>query len=160
MSKPVVFNVLKGEFQTYEEYYGKEEEHKMTKYKIFTGLGGGFGGATFRCVSEFNNDEEAEKYAYQEAVEEYESYGGLHGLRDRTEVRADFIRDNYDIDEDDEDIDEFELSDEEEEDVELLYTEEIEGWIEYEVKKCNGDCSNCNEESVCSQQNEYGNQRP
>lgn len=151
MSKPVVFNVLKGEFQSYEEFYGKEE-HKKTKYKLFAGLGGGFGGAHFIKVEEFDTPEEADKYAYDLAVEEYEGYGGSHGLLDRDAVRNEMIFEYYGIDES-EIEDGFDYDEIDEETLQNRYTEEIEGWIEWRAEKCTCDCINCDEEGECDQKN-------
>ena len=52
----------------------------MKKYEIYAGLGGGFGGAQYIGVLEFESVEEAEEYAYEEACQIYESYDGCHGL--------------------------------------------------------------------------------
>jgi hypothetical protein len=51
------------------------------KYKITYGLGGGFGGADPDGEIIFALSlENAEHEAYERAKEEYESYGGMHGL--------------------------------------------------------------------------------
>lgn len=84
----------------------------MPKYKIFTGLGGGFGGATEHIIEEFENLEDAEEYAWEEACEEYESYGGMHGLFNREEALEEY-------------------SDLTEEDLDAMYDEDRENWIEY-----------------------------
>ena len=52
------------------------------KYAIYAGLNGGFGGATFQYVDDFDSEYEALDAAYDKAVEEYESYEGCHGLMD------------------------------------------------------------------------------
>ena len=52
------------------------------KYAIFAGLNGGFGGATFQYVDDFDSEDEALGAAHDKAVEEYESYEGCHGLMD------------------------------------------------------------------------------
>ena len=52
------------------------------KYAIFAGLNGGFGGATFQYVDDFDSKDEALGAALDKAVEEYESYEGCHGLMD------------------------------------------------------------------------------
>ena len=64
------------------------------KYAIFAGLNGGFGGATFQYVDDFDNEEEALDAAYDKAVEEYESYEGCHGLMDWEDVRND-LRESF-----------------------------------------------------------------
>ena len=52
----------------------------MPKFKIYAGLSGGFGGAHYHCTDEFIDHADAERYARELAMEEYESYGGYHGL--------------------------------------------------------------------------------
>lgn len=50
------------------------EKANMKKFEIFAGLGGGFGGLKSYGVYEFNNQQEAEDYAYELACNEYERY--------------------------------------------------------------------------------------
>lgn len=83
----------------------------MEKYNIYAGLGGSFGGASFVATEEFKDENEAWEYAYDYAVEIYESYAGYHG-----------IRTVEDIMEEDE-VDESEAIE--------IYQEEIEDWVEY-----------------------------
>ena len=52
------------------------------KYASYAGLNGGFGGAIFQYVDDFDSEYEALDAAYDKAVEEYESYEGCHGLMD------------------------------------------------------------------------------
>ena len=66
------------------------------RYKIYAGLGGGFGGATSQGVFEYDSLREAEEDAYNLAVEAYESYGGLHGLTNWDECKQE-LYDNGDI---------------------------------------------------------------
>lgn len=85
------------------------------KYLIAYGLGGGFGG-----VGEWEEIEEedldaAEKYAYECACEEYESYVGLHGLRTVEEIMNE------------EDLDEDRATEE--------FYQERDSWIDYQVKE-------------------------
>lgn len=94
------------------------------KYAIFAGLSGGFGGATFQYVDEFDNEDEALKVAYDKAVAVYESYEGYesyHGLLDWEGVRDNLRR----------------LFGEEpgEDDVRERYLEEVESWIDYRVEE-------------------------
>ena len=49
----------------------------MQKYIIYAGLGGSFGGATYRGTGDFKSLADAENEAYQLAVEEYESENGI-----------------------------------------------------------------------------------
>ena len=76
------------------------------KYNIYAGLGGSFGGATYRGTGDFKSRETAEQAAYEAAVEEYEMYEGSHGILDWNDVAE-----NNNLDPDDEnnesEIDEF-----------------------------------------------------
>lgn len=87
----------------------------MQKYNIYAGLGGSFGGATYRGTGDFKSYADAEQTAYELAVEEYESYEGLHGILSWHDVadenELDYNEDSIDIDD--------------------LYQEELENWIEY-----------------------------
>lgn len=49
-------------------------------YNIYAGLSGGFGGASFVKTEEFSSIDEAQDYAREEAIEQYQSYDGMHGL--------------------------------------------------------------------------------
>ncbi len=83
------------------------------KYKIYYGLGGSFGGCKRNPpeVLEFSSQEEADTYAYEMAVQEYQSYEGLHGLRGPQEI-----------------MDEDGVS---EEDMDEAYAEEMDSWLDY-----------------------------
>lgn len=87
------------------------------KYAIYSGLGGGFGGAKLQTIDDFNSYEEAEELAYQMALEEYE---GLHGILNWFECRGDLLDSFPDIEIDDEDVD-------------MRYQEEVESWIDYYI---------------------------
>lgn len=50
------------------------------KYKIYAGLSGGFGGATYQKTEDYSSMDEALEDAYALAVEEYQSYEGCHGI--------------------------------------------------------------------------------
>lgn len=91
------------------------------KFEIYAGLGGGFGGANYVETIEANTREEAEEYARQCAIDDYESYEGSHGILSRDDVFEDLI----------ESFGEEPL----EEDVNLRYMEEVEGWITYYVEE-------------------------
>lgn len=91
------------------------------KFEIYAGLGGGFGGASYIETIEANTREEAEEYARQCAIDDYESYEGSHGILSRDDVFEDLI----------ESFGEEPL----EEDVDLKYMEEVEGWITYYVEE-------------------------
>lgn len=87
------------------------------KYNIYAGLGGSFGGATYRGTGDFKSKEAAEQAAYEAAVEEYEMYEGLHGILDWYEVAE-----NNNLDPEDEN---------DESEIDELYNEEKESWMEY-----------------------------
>lgn len=53
----------------------------MPKFKIYAGLGGGFGGATYQGTWEYRNEDDASDDAYRMAVEAYENIEGYHGLK-------------------------------------------------------------------------------
>lgn len=95
--------------------YEDINNEQKSNWKIFAGLGGGFGGATELEILEDVTREEAESYAYQLAINEYESYAGSYGLRDIDEI----------MEEDDVDDDE----------AEQIYSEERESWLDYWVEE-------------------------
>lgn len=92
-----------------------------TKYELFAGLGGGFGGPQSYGIYECADAQEADKMAYDLAVEEYESYGGYHGLDDEEAVRQDLADSYYDGD----------LSQVSDDELRDAYVEQIESWIEW-----------------------------
>ena len=100
----------------------------MAWYKIYAGLSN----SRYQGTYEFDNESQAYDTAYSFAVEEYESYGRLHGLPDYDDCRQsaidDLIKDGNDSP-DQEDIDA--LADE-------YYEEELEKWIEYSAKPATG----------------------
>lgn len=79
---------------------------------IGSGLGGGFGGQKNYEVIEADNLEDAEKWAWESACDEYESYAGMYGLRDLSQIMEE---------------DEIENEDEAIE----VYEEERESWLCY-----------------------------
>lgn len=94
----------------------------MKKFRVFAGMGGGFGGAKNYGVYEFKNAEEAEHYAYEMAVQEYQSYEGYHGI-----ISWGDIVDNPE---------EFGLEEDyTEDDINEIYNEEIDSWISYYVEE-------------------------
>lgn len=104
----------------------------MKVYKIYAGLGGGFGGAEFQGTYEFNTPEEADKAAYDMAWEIYESYGGNHGLSDWDAVYEDCLESEW--------IDPASMTESEiEQVVNDAYIETVEGWLEYYAKETDSD---------------------
>ena len=94
----------------------------MTKYNLYAGLSGGFGGADYMGTYEFDTIEEATNEAYLLACEIYESYEGCHGIMSWEECRDALIESYYKEEEN-------YIPDEEE--VNIYYTEEKEGWLSY-----------------------------
>jgi len=84
------------------------------KWFISYGLGGGFGGADNYEVIDAEDEDEASKYAWEMACQDYESYVGLHGLRTTDEI----------MEEDEVD----------EEAAEEIYNEERESWLDYSAE--------------------------
>lgn len=85
------------------------------KFNIYAGLGGSFGGAQYQGTGDFESCVEAGNYAYQLALEEYQSYEGYHGIMSWYDVACE---NGLDPDDDEKEIDQ-------------LYNEELENWIEY-----------------------------
>ena len=107
----------------------------MPYFKIYHGLGGGFGGANYDYTDEFPSLSEAEQTAYQHAIEDYQSYEGMHGLLDYDECyqeRLDAFIDEYGEDLSDDNYAEIaDLADDD-------YQQEIESWIDYYVVEATG----------------------
>lgn len=92
------------------------------RFKIFAGLGGGFGGAEFQYIKEFASLEDAEEAAWSAAADIYDRRAGSNGLRTISDIvdedysGKEFL--NYDL---------VEL----EEMAEEQYSEEKESWLDY-----------------------------
>ena len=90
---------------------------KMAKYRVIGALGGGFGGCEnveweeVECIS----DDQAEQWAYDLAIEQYEMYEGNHGIRSTDDI-----------------MEEDEVCERE---AEEMRQEEIESWVDYEYEK-------------------------
>ena len=84
-------------------------------------MGGSMGGAKYNGTYEYNSEVDALKDAYNLAVEEYQSYEGCHGILSWEECKEDLI-DSFGADE---------VTDE---DVDMHYQDQIDGWIVYYVK--------------------------
>lgn len=100
------------------------------KFKIFAGLGGGFGGAEFQYIKEFASLEDAEEAAWSAAADIYDSYKGMHDLRTVSEIIE-------------EDLQGKEYADLLEEELlavaEEIYFEERESWLDYYVEEVTDD---------------------
>lgn len=91
----------------------------MDKYNIYAGLGGGFGGANYKFTIEAKSKEEAEEIAYNEAVEVYQDFEGTYGIMDWNDCAISL------------EIDPYTENDNLIAEVDELYNEEMENWIEY-----------------------------
>lgn len=89
------------------------------KYKIYAGLGGGFGGATYQMTEDYATIDEALKDSYNLSVEEYQSYEGMHGVMSWEDCREDLKESGFDYDD---------------ESVDSRYQEELESWLSYYVE--------------------------
>ena len=87
------------------------KENDMKKYRLYSGLGGGFGGAVYQETVECATQEEANDAAYELACQDYESYAGTNGIRDFAEI--------------------MEEEDCSEEEAEQIYNDDRDSWIEY-----------------------------
>ena len=96
----------------------------MAWFKIFAGMGGSFGGAQYHGTYEYEDEREAYDDAYRIAEEEYQSYEGCHGIMSWQDCYED-LRDSFGEEPD-------------EEDVNLHYREEIEGWISCYIQPATG----------------------
>ena len=95
----------------------------MAWFKIYAGLGGGFGGANYQGTYKFDTREQAEQYAFEEAVGIYWSYEGNYGLLSWDECKEACIESGWGDDNDT---------------VDSYYQEEIESWIDYYVDPATG----------------------
>lgn len=91
----------------------------MDKYNIYAGLSGSFGGAQYQYTIEVKSKEEAEEIAYQEAVEIYQDFEGTYGIMDWNDCAISL------------EIDPCTENDDLIAEVDELYNEEMENWIEY-----------------------------
>lgn len=90
------------------------------EYNIYAGLGGGFGGAKYQYTGLYDNEDDAFIDAYTAVSEEYESYGGYHGLLTYEEALETAMNDNPGKSE--EELQEY---------IDELFEEDKENWIEY-----------------------------
>jgi hypothetical protein len=81
------------------------------EFNIYAGLSGSFGGARYVGTVDCGDVIQAEDIAHEQAIEEYESYAGLHGLLTWNDIKD-------------------ENPEESDDDIDLMYLEEMENWIE------------------------------
>lgn len=100
----------------------------MKKYKCWYGLGGGFGGARDFEIEEFESEANAIEYAWEASCDYYNNHVGMYGLRDYEQIAEE---EELDIEKDCEEI-------------EAIYEEEREGWLDYWAEEVNGEESEDN----------------
>ena len=61
-------------------YTSTVNRSKLKEQNIYSGLGGGFGGASYQYTTLCESAEDSEKEAYESAVEEYQSYEGFNSI--------------------------------------------------------------------------------
>lgn len=103
-----------GQYELVYDVTDTGHQPSRSDYRVYAGLGGGFGGAKYIATLINYTREEAETYAWECACEIYESYAGLHGLRDVIQIM------------DEEDLSEDEAFE--------IFQEERESWLDYFVK--------------------------
>ena len=97
-------------------------------FHIYSGLGGGFGGAEYNGWIDTNDREEAESYAREQAIEEYQSYEGYHGILSEHECARELYGGV------DGEVPEWVWESETaREEIHDMYIEEAENWIDYYV---------------------------
>lgn len=97
------------------------DEKKFQEFWVFGGMGAGFGGPHFLGTVEGKSldDPEVQEDAWTLAVDEYETYAGLHGVLSWDEVKAD-LEESFDGSVDDEEVND-------------AYNEEVSSWVSYWV---------------------------
>lgn len=95
----------------------------MKYFKVYYSCGCGEHEEYIEAVSE----EDASEIAYELALEDYMSYEGLHGVRNREQIAEELFGDPDSGDEYDLDT----LTDEQLEEVEEVYQQEVESSIDY-----------------------------
>ena len=89
------------------------------RVRIYAGLGGRFGGATYQMTEDYASIDEALEDVYNLSVEEYQSYEGCHGIMSWEDYREDLKESDFDYDD---------------ESVDSYYQEELESWLSYYVE--------------------------
>lgn len=103
----------------------------MSRFYLYAGLSGGFGGAHYNQSIEAEDIDEACKFAYDLAVEEYQSYEGCHGIMSWDDCYEDAVESNF--------IDKETMTEKEiNEYIDDMYQDQIESWIEYYAVKDEG----------------------
>lgn len=77
--------VLFSEIEKIKGAKSSEEVPIRKMYAIYAGMGGSFGGQTFRYFDSYENEDDALEDARAIAIEEYKSCEGLHGILSQEE---------------------------------------------------------------------------
>lgn len=93
---------------------------KLKEYNIYSGLGGGFDGVSYQYTTLCESAEDAEKEAYESAVEEYQSYEGFNSIPTWSDSLDAAMEENPGVPEDEL----HEIADE-------IYNSIMEEWIKY-----------------------------
>lgn len=112
----------------------------MAKYRLYAGLGGGFGGAEYHGTRDFKDEEEAMQAAHDLAVEEYQSYEELHSVMDWAECEKECREEGLFTEDMCEDTIGRWIDD--------RYNEEIESWIEYDIQEVSDEDEDIDFEEV------------
>lgn len=100
-------------------------------YRIYAGMSGGFGGANYVGWLDTDDEAEAESYAREIAIEEYQSYEGYHGILSEYECAQELYGEGGPGD-----VPEWVWeSPSAQEEIHDMYIEEIENWIDYYVEE-------------------------
>lgn len=99
---------------------------------------GGFGDAEYKGTIDCDTFDDATQVAYELAIEEYESYAGMRGLKSYGEIAIDYLIEENIIDNEDE-FDTYELSESDEEYVTERYNDTVESWLDYFVIETSKD---------------------
>lgn len=98
-------------------------------YHIYAGMSGGFGGADYCGYYDVEDQAEAESYAREIAIEEYQSYEGYHGILSEHECAQELYGEGADGEVPEWVWNSAVARDE----IHEMYIGEIESWIEYYV---------------------------
>lgn len=97
----------------------------MKQYNIYSGLNGSFGGARYNYTASFETKEQAEEAAFESACNNYESYEGVYEILSYYDIQEQYCEENG--------LDSENLSKDDYEEIDDMYSEERESWISYYV---------------------------
>lgn len=100
-------------------------------YNLYAGLTGVFGGCRYRTTEEFDTEQEAEDAARILAVQEYEEHAGLYELPSWDDICDKYCEENQ--------LDEANLSAQDNEEIDQIYEETMDSWLSYLVTTIDED---------------------